>query len=155
MKLNLFSLFGCTSKLTHVPRVDEPESNYDERAEFYYINIINSLRLFSCTSEELAKLAQPLFDPMFELESEIDGAFIPVCFDTVFRNGLIDISFKSELLSFKKMTDDIPPEIWDWDFINNDETWVATRQKANELLVKLGIADRTYDYSNTNINPNL
>src|SRR5690606_11701514 len=107
-------------------------------AEFYYVNLINSLVLFSMTTKELEQLAGPAFNLMTELESEIDYAFTPVCFDTIFRNRLISDSFKNELLTFKKETDDIPSEIWDWEFIDNHLRWVSVRQKANNLLDKLG-----------------
>ena len=43
-----------------------------------------------------------------ELETEIDYAFTPVCFETIFRNKLLDEPFRAELLVFKKDTDDIP-----------------------------------------------
>ncbi|WP_343532998.1 hypothetical protein [Pedobacter sp.] len=91
---------------------------------------------------------------MTELESEIDYAFTPVCFDTIFRKGLIDKSFKAELLQFKKSTDDIPSEIWELEFIDNHETWVTTRKKANALLDKLGVASRTYNDDYTTIYDN-
>lgn len=91
---------------------------------------------------------------MTELETEIDFAFAPVCFETIFRNGLVDNSFKNELLAFKKWTDDIPSEIWDWEFIDNHEIWVTTRLKENVLLGKLGVVNRTYNDDLTTIYDN-
>ena len=131
--------------------MDKEELEYDKYSDFYYTNLINSLVLFSLTTKELDKLAEPLFNPLTELESEIDAAFIPVCFETIFRNALIDISMKNELLTFKNDTDAIPAEIWDWEFIDNHETWIAIRQKANNLLDKLGVITRTYNFDYTNI----
>jgi len=139
-------------KLKSSVGIDEVE--YDKHADFYYTNLINALVLFSLNVEELEKLASPVFNPLTELESEIDYAFTPVCFETIFRSGIIDISYKNELLSFKKWTDDIPSEIWDWDFIDFNETWIVTRQKANELLDKLGVKSRTYNYDYTTIYDN-
>lgn len=48
--------------------VDKDEIEYDKHADFYYTNLINSLILFSLTTEELEKLAGPVFNPMTELE---------------------------------------------------------------------------------------
>lgn len=126
MKIKWTSLFGNKKSSTDRPSSDMDEIEYDKYADFYYTNLINSLILFSLTSKELQKLAGPVFNPLTELESEIDYAFTPVCFDTIFRKGLIDNSFKSELLSFKKVTDDIPSEIWDWEFLDKHETWIST-----------------------------
>jgi hypothetical protein len=107
------------------------------------------------TTKELEKLAGPVFDPMFELEAEIDYAFTPVCFESIFRNDLIDNSLKIELLTFKKETDDIPNDIWDWEFIDSHTTWISVRQKANNLLDKLGVTSRTYNDDFTSIYDNV
>jgi hypothetical protein len=127
------------------PSIENEEHEYDKHVNFYYTNLINSIILFSFTTKELERLAGPVFDPIFELESEIDYAFTPVCFETIIRNGLIDHSFKNDLLAFKKETDDIPNDIWDWEFIDNHTTWISLRQKANNLLDKLGVTSRTYN----------
>ncbi|MBI3133833.1 MAG: hypothetical protein HYZ14_04080 [Bacteroidetes bacterium] len=154
MKINLKSIFGIKPTSTDKSTVDKEHIEYDKQVDFYYTNLINSIILFSLTSKELEKLAGPVFNPMTELEAEIDYAFTPVCFDTIFRNGLIDNSFKAELLVFKKLTDDIPTEIWDWEFIDNHEIWVTTRLKANALLDKLGVTSRTYNDDYTTIYDN-
>jgi hypothetical protein len=151
MKINLRSIFGMKPTSIDKSSVDKEEIEYDRHVDFYYTYLINSLILFSLTIKELENLAGPLFDPMTELETEIDYAFTPVCFDTIFRNGLVDNSFKSELLAFKKWTEDIPSEIWDWEFIESHETWATTRLKANALLEKLGVTNRTYNDNFTTI----
>jgi hypothetical protein len=145
MKINLKSIFGVKSTATDKSAVDKEVIEYDKHVDFYYTNLINSLILFSLTSKELEKLVGADFNPMTELETEIDYAFTPVCFDTIFRKGLINNSFKTEFLEFKKWTDNIPSEIWDWEYIDNQETWITTRQKAIELLDKLGVKSRTYN----------
>jgi hypothetical protein len=134
--------------------IENDEQEYDSHVDFYYTNLINSIVLFSLTTTELEKLARPTFDPIFELESEIDYAFTPVCFETIFRNGRIDNAFKNDLLSFKKETDAIPTEIWDWEFIDNHETWISLRLKANNLLERLGITSRTYNDDFTTVHDN-
>ncbi|WP_185740228.1 hypothetical protein [Flavobacterium branchiophilum] len=139
------SIFGSKTTSTDKSSVDKEEIEYDKYVDFYYTNLINSIILFSLTSKELEKLSGPVFNPMTELESEIDYAFTPVCFETIFRKGVIDKSFKDELLKFKKWTDDIPSEIWDWEFIDKHEMWASTRIKANALLDKLGVTSRTYN----------
>ncbi|WP_207214151.1 hypothetical protein [Brumimicrobium glaciale] len=151
MKINLKSIFGIKPKSTDKSSVDKDEIEYDKYVDFYYTNLINSLILFSLTSKELEKLSGPVFNPMTELEAEIDYAFTPVCFDMVFRNEIINKSFKNELLSFKKWIDDIPSEIWEWELIDNHEIWVVTRQKANTLLEKLGVTSRVYNDDYTTV----
>lgn len=125
--------------------VENEELEYDKSVDFYYTNLINSLILFAMPAEELDKLSGPAFDPMFELEMEIDYAFTPVCFETLFRNRYIDISFKDELIAFKKETDNMPLDIWCWEHLEAYEQWTALRYKANQLLDKLGVKSRMYD----------
>ena len=149
MKINFKSIFGLKTKSTVKLSVDKDGIDYDKHVDFYYSNLINSLILFTLTTNDLEKHAGPVFNPISELDSEIDYAFIPVCFDTIFRNELIDNSFRNELLEFKKSTDEIPSEIWDWEFIDNHETWISIRQKANVLLDKLCVSNRTYNDHST------
>jgi len=151
MKVTLKSIFGIKTSIMENPSIGNEENEYDKFVDFYYTNLINSIILFSLTTKELEKLAEPLFDPIFELESEIDYAFTNVCFETVFRNGRIDNSLKNDLLTFKKETDDIPKEIWNLEFIDTHTTWVSLRQRANSLLDKLGITSRTYNDDFTTI----
>ena len=125
--------------------------DYDKNVQFYYTNLINSIILFSFTKTELELLIAPAFDPIFELESEIDYAFTPVCFETIFRNELIDAKFKNSLLSFKQMTNEIPSEIWDWEFLETEQNWINVRKKANELLTGMGIKTRKYNDDFTTI----
>lgn len=124
---------------------EEEWLEYDEHAAFYYSNIINSLILFSMTTVELDKLAAPTFNPLSELESEIDYAFLPVCFETVFRNNFILNCFKQPLLDFKAATDRISADIWDWQFIDTHTTWVGIRAQAYNLLKLLKIESRAYN----------
>ncbi len=133
---------------------EKENAEYDKHADFYYTNLINSIVLFSMTKEKLEALAAPGFDPLFELESEIDYAFTPVCFETIFRNKLLDNAFKNELLDFKKLTDNIPSEIWDWDYIHSNPAWIQVRQLANQLLDRLGVKERTYNDDYTTVYDN-
>jgi hypothetical protein len=144
MKFNLKSIFGIKSGHTTNSHPDMENFNYDKNVDFYYFNLINSIILFSLTSEELKKLMAPTFDPIFELESEADYAFLPVLFETIFRNKLINESLRAELLSLKKDSDDIPSEIWDWNYFDEHPSWINLRLKANTLLDKLGIESRTF-----------
>lgn len=146
-------MIDTDSTMTKSP-VENDEHEYDSHVDFYYTNLINSIVLFSLTTTELEKLSGPAFDPIFELETEIDYAFMPVCFETIFRNRRIDNAFKNDLLSFKKETDAIPTEIWDWEFIDNHETWISLRLKANSLLERLGITSRTYNDDFTTVYDN-
>ena len=151
MKVSSKSIFRNNTSSTKDSSVNMKEGEYDKHADFYYINLINSIKLFSLTTNELEKLAGPEFNPISELESEIDYAFTTVCFETIFRNKLMDEKFKNELLRFKKETDNIPSEIWDWKFIDSHETWILLRQKADDLLNKLNVKNRTYNEDYTTI----
>lgn len=131
--------------------MDTEYNQYDKYADFYYTNLINAIVLFSMTKAELDQLGGPMFDPISELESEIDYAYTPVCFNTIFRNKLIDILLREELLEFKQQTDAIPSEIWNWKYIDSHATWIVIRQNANLLLDKLGITNRTYNDDFTTI----
>jgi hypothetical protein len=96
-------------------------------------------------------MAPILIDPLTELYEELDYAYTPTCFDSVFEVGLIDHSFKKELLEFKKEIDEIPAELWHWEFLDNHENWTTIRQKANALLDKLGITSRIYNDDYTTV----
>ncbi|RXM40929.1 hypothetical protein BOQ62_02470 [Chryseobacterium sp. CH21] len=124
---------------------------YGEHVNFYYTNIINSLILYTYNVDQLDEMAPILIDPLAELYEELDYAFLPVLFDTIFRNKLIDESFKEDLLNFKKKVDDIPVEIWDWDFLDHHETWKNIRLEAEILLNKLSVETRTYNTDYTTI----
>lgn len=125
--------------------------DYDKNVEFYFTNLINSIILFALNKTELELLIAPAFDPIFELESEVDYAFTPVCFETIFRNQFIDVKFKAALLNFKQITDEIPSDIWDWEFIETEQNWINVRKKANELLTKMGIKTKKYNDDFTTI----
>ena len=151
MKINWKSIFGIKRTSTDKPSVDQEEIEYDKHVDFYYTNIINSIILYTYNSVKLDEMAPILIDPLTELYEELEYAFTPVCFETVFRVGLIDNSFKDDLLTFKKEVDEIPTTIWDWEFIDNHETWIKIRQKSNILLDKLGVTSRTYNDDFTTI----
>ncbi|MEJ5051621.1 hypothetical protein WH221_17465 [Chryseobacterium culicis] len=124
---------------------------YDKHVHLYYTYMINSLILYTYNVDQLDEMAPILIDPLAELYEELDYAFIPVLFNTIFRNKLIDESFKEDLLNFKKKVDDIPVEIWDWDFLDHHETWKNIRLEAEMLLNKLNIETRIYNTDYTTI----
>ncbi|MCW2259688.1 MULTISPECIES: hypothetical protein [Sphingobacterium] len=124
---------------------------YDKHVRFYYTNIVNSLILFTYKSRELELMASPIFDPMTELYQELEYAYTPVCFETVFRNNLIPSILKQELLSFKTKVVQMPSEIWDWEYLEEHRSWIEFRTDAEAILKKMEITHRVYDYSFTNI----
>ena len=124
---------------------------YDKSVDFYYTNIINSLILFTYSSEKLEEMTPILINPLVELYEELEYAFTPVCFETVFRNNLIDDKFKEELFTFKKEVDKIPNEIWDWQFLNEHEIWLRTRNNADKILNIIGINHRNYNDDYTTV----
>ncbi|MBP2616178.1 hypothetical protein [Chryseobacterium jejuense] len=141
-ELNKFDNLGFTQ---------EELAEYDERVDFFYTNIINALILFTYNVEELNKMTPILIDPLTELYEELDYAFLPVLFETVFRNKLIEASLKEELLLFKKKIDDTPNEIWDWEFLDAHEFWKNIRLDAEKLLHKMNIETREYNAEYTTI----
>ncbi|AZB29571.1 hypothetical protein [Chryseobacterium balustinum] len=124
---------------------------YDKNVKFYHINILNSLILYTYNVEKLDKMTPILIDPLTELYEELDYAFLPVLFETVFRNKLLDESFKEELLLFKKKVDDIPVELWDWELLDTNEIWIKIRIDAENILNKLNIKTRIYNADYTTI----
>jgi hypothetical protein len=118
---------------------------YDKHVDFYYTNLINSIILYTYNVAELKKLEPILIDPLTELYEELEYAFTPVCFETIFRLGKIDRKLKDDLLEFKKEVESIPKDIWNWEFIDEHETWKNTRKRATEILVKMNIASREYN----------
>ena len=151
MKINLKSIFGIKSKSINKPSVEQKEIESNQYVDFYYTNIINSIILFTYDANKLDKMAPILIDPLVELYEELEYAFTPDCFETVFSVGLIDRSFENALLTFRKEVDEIPSEIWDWEFVVNHEKWFEIRQKANSLLEQIGVTSRTYNVDFTTI----
>jgi len=94
-------------------------------------------------------MAYILIDPLTELYEELAYAYTPVCFETVFRNDLIPPILKQELLTFKAKVDQIPNEIWDWEYLDKHPTWLQIKTDAEEILGKMEITHRVYDSSFT------
>lgn len=151
MKFNFFkskpnSEKQSKSEIKNIDNLEEDELlEYDKSVDFYYTNLINSLILFTYNSDELEQMEFILIDPLTELYEEMDYAFLPVCFDTIFRNNVIDDKYKNELLNFKKLVDEIPNEIWDYEFIGVNEKWKEIKNNAENLLNKLGVETRIFN----------
>ena len=154
MRLNWKSIFGEKKNSTNNSSLDKDEVDSYQHVDFYYTNIINSIILYTYDSVKLEEMAPILIDPLTELYEELEYAFTSDCFDPVFEVGLIDNSFKNELLEFKADVDKIPTEIWGWEFLDEHEVWISTRQNANSLLDKLGVTTRTYNDDYTTIYDN-
>lgn len=160
MKFNFNSFFKSRQD-KEIPPITEDDDDlgftkieleeYDKNVKFYYTNILNSLILYTYNVEKLDKMTPILIDPLTELYEELDYAFLPVLFETVFRNKLLDESFKEELLLFKKKVDDIPVELWDWELLDTNEIWIKIRIDAENILNKLNIKTRIYNTDYTTI----
>ena len=160
MKFNFNSFFKSKQDKEIHPITEDDDNlgftkieleEYDKNVKFYYTNILNSLIIYTYNVEKLDKMTPILIDPLTELYEELDYAFLPVLFETVFRNKLLDESFKEELLLFKKKVDDIPVEIWDWELLDTNEIWIKTRIDAENILNKLNIKTRIYNTDYTTI----
>jgi len=148
MKINLKSLFQFKKKPV---KESMSEADYDQYVDFYYTCLINAIILFSLNVSQLEELAESAFDPLFELECEIDYAFTPVIFDTVFRTKRIDAVLREELLDFKKQVDEIPSELWEWEYLGTHQVWNEARVNANLLLDILEIVNRSYNSEHVTI----
>lgn len=160
MKINFGNFFKVKVEKENSENFEEADdfeltkyevASYDENVNFFYTNIINSLILCTYNAKQLDEMAPILIDPLTELYEELDYAFLPLLFDTVFRNKLIDENFKEELLNFKKQVDEIPVELWHWEVLDINEAWLRIRIEAEELLNKLNIETRTYNTDYTTI----
>lgn len=169
MKFNFLNKFFKSKKEREVFKIEEKSQNfenieeldsefmenelihYDENVDFYYTNIINSLILYTYDVTKLNEMASILLDPLTELYEELDYAFLPALFETVFRNELINKQFKEELLIFKKKVDNVPVELWDFDIMDVNETWLEIRKNAEDLLNRLNIESRLYNTDYTTI----
>jgi hypothetical protein len=118
---------------------------YDKSVDFYYKNLINSLILFTYNSDELLNMEPILIDPLTELYEELDYAYLPVCFETIFRNSAIDLIYKQELLNFRTKVDEIPNNFWDYEYIDSSEKWKEIKTHAENLLIKLGVETREFN----------
>jgi hypothetical protein len=86
-----------------------------------------------------------LIDPLTELYEEMDYAFLPVCFETIFRNNIIEDKYKEEFVNFKKLVNEIPNEIWDYEFIGKNKKWMEIKNNAENLLNKLKVETRVFN----------
>ncbi len=121
------------------------------KVDFYYSNLINSLVLFAATPEYLISLGDSSFNPIFELETEIDYAFTPSIFNKIFEKKLIEENLKTNLLEFKSKIDKIPSNLWTWDSICNNSEWEEIRKEANYLLDSINIKNKVYNDDFTTI----
>ena len=121
------------------------------KVDFYYSNLINSLVLFAANPDYLDSLGGPVFDPISELETEIDYAFTPILFDEIFNKKLIVEELKTDLLEFKSKVDETPSDLWTWENIYNNSEWDKLRQEASKLLDRIGIKNKVYNDDFTTI----
>ncbi len=160
MKFNFSNLFKINVEKESLDNDEQVDSlgftkteleEYDKNVNFYYTNIVNSLILYTYNVEQLYEMAPILIDPLTELYEELDYAFLPVLFETVFRNKLINENYKEELLNFKVEVDQIPVELWDWEILDTNEVWYKIRIDAENLLDKLNIKTRIFNTDFTTI----
>ncbi|WP_332453011.1 hypothetical protein [Chryseobacterium aquaticum] len=160
MKFNFSNLFKINVEKESLDNDEQVDSlgftkteleEYDKNVNFYYTNIVNALILYTYNVEQLYEMAPILIDPLTELYEELDYAFLPVLFETVFRNKLINENYKEELLNFKVEVDQIPVELWDWEILDTNEVWYKIRIDAENLLNKLNIKTRIFNTDFTTI----
>ncbi len=160
MKFNFSNLFKINVEKESLDNDEQVDSlgftkteleEYDKNVNFYYTNIVNSLILYTYNVEQLYEMVPILIDPLTELYEELDYAFMPVLFETVFRNKLINENYKEELLNFKVEVDQIPVELWDWEILDTNEVWYKIRIDAENLLNKLNIKTRIFNTDFTTI----
>lgn len=114
-------------------------------AEIFYTNLTNTLSMFAKTAVDLKKMSAPLFDPLEEIQVELDYAFSPFCLQILFKELIPNPDLQNELHSFKSEATMLTPDLWDWNHIESHPTWGTLRKKANALLEKLGVESRDYN----------
>ena len=122
-----------------------------EQDEFYFSCVCNSLILFAAAPEYLKTLSGPGFNILFELETEFDYAFEDALINQCITSGKIDITLKPELLTFKQRIKSLPPELWNFPALEQNELWQQIRQDADILLTKLHVESRTLNNKFTRI----
>ena len=122
-----------------------------EQDEFYFSCVCNSLILFAAAPEYLKTLSAPGFNILFELETEFDYAFEDALINQCITSGKIDITLKPELLTFKQRIKSLPPELWNFPALEQNELWQQIRQDADILLTKLHVESRTLNNKFTRI----
>lgn len=107
--------------------------------------------MFTDDEQELGAITYVLIDPLTEMYEELDYAFTPILFDTVFRNSLIDVKLRETLLNFKKDIAETPAEIWDMGLLDSNNTWLGIRANANKILNDLGVQHRKFNSTYHNV----
>jgi hypothetical protein len=152
MKLNrILKILGLKKEKVQVLQTNQKSKMGATKVDFYYSNLINTLVLFAATPEYLESLAGPVFNPISELETELDYAFTPLLFNEIFKKKLIIEELKTDLLSFKYKVDKIPNDLWTWKNICENFEWQKLRQEANTLLDRIGIKNKVYNEDFTTI----
>ena len=99
----------------------------------------------------MKSLSGPAFDPIFELESELDIGFSNYNLDANVSNKNINNAQKELLLSFKSKVLSVPADMWTFEHIENSEVWKDIRIEANKLLEVIGVSRREYNHDFTTI----
>lgn len=47
-------------------------------------------------------------------------------------------------MNFRNQVEEIPNEIWDYEFIGKDEKWLKIKSKSEEILKKIGVKSRDF-----------
>lgn len=122
---------------------------YVGNSHHYYNNLLNALILYTLSVEELKALALVLINPIDEKFDELNYAFTPVCFDTLFRTKIIKEENRLELLDFYSEVNSLSKNKWNYEAMSTDPIWNNVRIRADEILRKLGVDSRIYDTSKT------
>lgn len=122
---------------------EQQDTNRD--AEIFYTNLTNTLSMFAKTAVDLKKMSAPLFDPLEEIQVELDYAFSPFCLQILFKELITNLDLQNDLQSFKSEATMLTPDLWDWNHIESHPAWNALRMNANALLDKLGVESRDYN----------
>lgn len=116
-------------------------STSQQQDRWAYESLYNSLILFSLEFKALDALAEPLFDPEFELVSYWDNAFNAwynqvLATEEVRKSGVVE-----PLNRFRAKLAAAPESLWGYDTFEKDPFWQEIRQEADALLNQLGETD--------------
>jgi len=116
-----------------------------------YTNLCDALILFAANFEYLKSIDAPDFDIEFELPSEFEIGLRIENIESLEKQNIINKSIKHDILVLRGYLLNIPDAFWMYDELETNPMWNGARELANEILNKLKITNRKYDFSHTRI----
>ncbi len=111
----------------------------------FYNRLLNCFVLYACEEKYFKSFIDLEFQPIFELQSELEYAFMPVVFDTSIRFKNINAKMVDRLIKFKETVEALPEELWEWSELYTRQEWIDIRKEAKDILSTFGEANRKFE----------